>query len=180
MGRPKNKGGKQSSKKKGKAKDDEPEYIGTVEPEIQEQEQQTVEEPQTTKQVEQPVQVSQTEGRVPADKDGEEDDPEGELELSEDQEPKRKKHRGPTKMKNIAKDPTIREKVDYNLMGDPYGPGSVKLSSYVGTLVREHVPVTIENWKHVGQDIKTVLWKSVQVTFPLQCSVLLQCISFDG
>ncbi|XP_020879181.1 uncharacterized protein LOC110227818 [Arabidopsis lyrata subsp. lyrata] len=167
MGRPKKKGGKQSSKKKGTTKDDEPEYIGTVEPEIQEQEQQTAEEPQTSKQVEQPVQVSQTEGIVPADKDGQEDDPEGELELSEDQEPKRKKHRGPTKMKNIAKDPTVREKVDYNLMGDPYGPGSVKLSSYVGTLVREHVPVTIENWKHVGQDIKTVLWKSVQARFEL-------------
>ena len=60
-------------------------------------------------------------------------------------------------MKNIAKDPTVRGKVDYNLMGDPYGPGLVKLSSYVGTLVREHGPIIIEYWKHVSQDIKTVL-----------------------
>ena len=93
--------------------------------------------------------------------DGAEDVPEGEVELpSEEQRPtKRKKHRGPTKMKNIAKDPTVRERVDYNIMGDPYGPGSVKSSSYVGALVREHVPVHIDTWKNVGQDIKTVLWK---------------------
>jgi len=42
-------------------------------------------------------------------------------------------------------------------MGDPYGPGLVKFSSYVGTLVREHGPIIIEYWKHVSQDIKTVL-----------------------
>ena len=53
-------------------------------------------------------------------------------------------------MKNIAKDRTAREKVDYNFIGDPYGPGSVELSSYVGTLVREHVRVIIDNWKHVS------------------------------
>ncbi|CAE5960313.1 unnamed protein product [Arabidopsis arenosa] len=93
-----------------------------------------------------PLQAA-AEGRLPAevtDKDGVQDEPEGEVELSEDHQPKRKKHRGPTKMKNIAKDPTVREKVDYTLMGDPYGPGSVKLSSYVGTLVRELVHVIIE------------------------------------
>ncbi|KAG7588686.1 hypothetical protein ISN44_As07g010020 [Arabidopsis suecica] len=118
MGRPKKKGGKQSRKKKDTTKDDEPEYIGTVEPEIHEEDQQT--------------------RRLPAevtDKDGVQDELDGEVELFEDQQPKRKKHRGPTKMKNIAKDPTVREKVDYTLMGDPYGLGSVKLSSYIGTLV---------------------------------------------
>lgn len=79
------------------------------------------------------------------------------------QQPRRQ--RGPTKMKHIAKDPNTREKVDFTNMGEPYGPGSVMLSSYVGPLVREHVPVTIEDWRKVGEDIRTVLWKSVQVTF---------------
>jgi len=67
-------------------------------------------------------------------------------------------------MKNLAKDPTVRVKVDYNLMGEAIGPGSVKLSSYVGTLMREHVPINIVNWKKVTRDLKTVLWKSIQVT----------------
>ena len=187
MGKQKKKGGKQTRKKKDTPKDVEPEYLGTIEPEIYEEVQetstqveQTIAEPQTSKQLESPVEVSQTEEILPAgvtDKpNGEPDEPEGEVELSEDHQPKQKKHRGPTKMKNIVKDPTVREKVDYNLMGDPYGPGSVKLSSYVGTLVREHVPVIIEIWKHVSQDIKTVLWKSVQVTgCPFQCVIFIDC-----
>lgn len=83
-------------------------------------------------------------------------------------EPQRKRKRGPTKMKHIAKDPNIRERVDFTEMGEFCGPGSVKLSSYVGSLVREHVPVTIEDWRKVSQEIRTVLWKSVQVRYSLK------------
>ena len=38
-------------------------------------------------------------------------------------EPKRKKKRGPTKMKHIAKDPNEKVHVDYTIMGEPCGPG---------------------------------------------------------
>ena len=89
------------------------------------------------------------------------------MELNEENDPgqpKRQKHRGPTKMKHIARDPTARERVDFNDMGEPVGQGSVKLSSYLGPLVREHVPVTFEDWRKVSEEIKTVIWKSVQVT----------------
>lgn len=75
----------------------------------------------------------------------------------------RKRRRGPTKMKHIAKDPTERQHVDFTDMGDPCGPGSVLLSSYLGPLVREHVPVIIDNWRQVSEEIKTVLWKSIEV-----------------
>lgn len=75
----------------------------------------------------------------------------------------RKRKRGPTKMKHIAKDPSTREKVDMTDMGEFCGPGSVTLASYVGALVREHVPVTIVDWRKVSEEIRTVLWKSVQV-----------------
>jgi len=82
MGKPKKKGGKQSRKKKDTPKDVEPEYLGTIEPEIHEEVQQTsmqveqiVAEPQTSKQVEPPVEVSQTEEILPA---GVTDKPNGE------------------------------------------------------------------------------------------------------
>lgn len=78
---------------------------------------------------------------------------------------KLKRKRGPTKMKHIAKDPNTREKVDMTDMRDFCGPGSVTLSSYVGALVREHVPYTIVDWRKVSEEIRTVLWKSVQVLF---------------
>lgn len=93
----------------------------------------------------------------------EQEEPEGELELN-DVQPMKKKHRGPTKMKHIAKDPNTRERVEFNEMGDPVGEGSVKLSSYLGPLVREHVPVTFDDWRKISEEVKTFLWKSVQVT----------------
>ncbi|XP_022573719.2 uncharacterized protein LOC111215012 isoform X2 [Brassica napus] len=79
----------------------------------------------------------------------------------------RKRRRGPTKMKHIAKDPTERQHVDFTDMGDPCGPGSVLLSSYLGPLVREHVPVIIDNWRQVSEEIKTVLWKSIEMRFDM-------------
>lgn len=50
-------------------------------------------------------------------------------------QPQRKRKRGPTKMKHIAKDPNTREKVEINNMGELCGPGSVTLASYLGPLV---------------------------------------------
>ncbi|CAA7044904.1 unnamed protein product [Microthlaspi erraticum] len=77
----------------------------------------------------------------------EEEDHEGEIELSENDEagaePSRKRQRGPTRMKDIAKDPNNKLRVEFTFTGEPYGFGSVKLSSYLGPLVREHVPVTL-------------------------------------
>ncbi|RID60880.1 hypothetical protein BRARA_E00072 [Brassica rapa] len=98
------------------------------------------------------------------------EEPEGEVELTEEPEVScsRKRKRGPTMMRDLAKDPNTRVHVDFTFMGEPYGPGSVKLSSYLGPLVREHVPVTLENWRKLTDEVKTVLWKSVQVRVCIQ------------
>ena len=99
--------------------------------------------------------------------ENEAEEPEGKLELSGDEEavqPKTKRQRGPTRMKDIAKDPNARVRVDYTMMGEPIGKGSVKLALYAGALIREHVPITIDRWTKIGEEIRTLLWKSVQVT----------------
>lgn len=78
-------------------------------------------------------------------------------------QPLPKRRRGPTRMKHIAKDPNVREPVDFPEFGEPCRPGSMKLSSYLGLspylgpLVREHVPIIIDDWRKVGENIKTVL-----------------------
>ncbi|CAA7051756.1 unnamed protein product [Microthlaspi erraticum] len=82
-------------------------------------------------------------------------------------QPVSKKQRGPTKMKDIARDPNSRIKVEFTELGEPCGEGSVKLSSYLGPLVREHVPVLIDDWRKIGEELKTVLWKSVKIRFEL-------------
>jgi len=71
-----------------------------------------------------------------------EEEPHGELVLSEGDdcvEPKRKRHRRPTRLKDIAKDPNARVKVEFTNMGEPICKGSVKLASYVGALVRDYM-----------------------------------------
>ncbi|KAG7567797.1 Transposon En/Spm-like [Arabidopsis thaliana x Arabidopsis arenosa] len=96
------------------------------------------------------------------------EEPKGEIQFSEDPElvgRKRKRQRGPTRMKDIAKDPNTRVQVEYTNMGEHYGKGSVKMSSYVGALVREHVPITFDRWTKITKEIKTILWKSVQARF---------------
>lgn len=68
-----------------------------------------------------------------------------------------KKTRGPIKMKDITVEPGSRVHVDFIDKGEPCGAGSVSLSSYLGPLVREHVPVTLSDWRTLGDDIKLVL-----------------------
>jgi len=76
-------------------------------------------------------------------------------------------------MKDIAKDPNTRIKVDFTKLGEPCGLGSVKLSSYIGSLAREHVPIIIEDWRKIGEERKTVLWKSVQVILSYIVSIFV-------
>ena len=74
-----------------------------------------------------------------------------------------KRKRGPTKMKSIAVDGGSRIEIAYNDLGQPIGDGSVKLSSFLGALVREIVPVTLPDWRKLPSGMEEVLWKSIQV-----------------
>ena len=53
--------------------------------------------------------------------------------------------------------------VRFNTLGQSVGEGSASLSSYLGPLVREIVPFTISDWRKVSNDMKSVLWTTVQV-----------------
>ncbi|CAA7042317.1 unnamed protein product [Microthlaspi erraticum] len=151
-------------KKKTCPADDEPEYIRTQQPEVHGQETQQVDDDDPMEDA--PLLISGTGGVQ--DDDGEnEEDPEGELAGEVPEVPVRKRQRGPTRMKKLAKHPNNRERVEFNAMREPIGPGSVKLSSYLGPLVREHVPVTLGDWRKISEELKTVLWKSIQLFKPL-------------
>jgi len=182
MGQQKKKRGRQPKKAAAKKCKDEVEYVGTIEPtDVEQTDGETEKEAdedingetekeadedingETEKEADEDInEETENEAEVQA---GEE--PEGELELSGDEEavqPKTKRQRGPTRMKDIAKDPNARVRVEYTMMGEPIGKGSVKLASYAGALVREHVPITIDHWTKIGEEIRTLLWKSIQVT----------------
>ena len=71
--------------------------------------------------------------------------------------------RGKTKMKGIALDDNGPIPVSFNAMGQPIGRGSVSLSSFLGPLVREIVPVTLLDWRKLQPRMKEVLWKAIRV-----------------
>lgn len=73
-----------------------------------------------------------------------------------------KKRRGPTKMKTIA----IGNKVDitFNEYGQPIEEASIGMASFLGPLVREVVPVTLNDWRKLSTRFKEILWTSIQVS----------------
>ncbi|KAL5856984.1 hypothetical protein ACOSQ3_004442 [Xanthoceras sorbifolium] len=51
--------------------------------------------------------------------------------------------------------------VDFNLHGQTIDGSSITLASYIGILVREHVPITLESWKKVDEQKKYMIWSSL-------------------
>lgn len=183
MGKPKQKRGRKKGTPKVVQKQQDVEFVCTVQvrdknvqdqaehEDVEEQEEHVEEQVEpVAEQVEQ-EQTSDVPQQQTEDQHNSEE-PEGEVELSTNEDvgagSNRKRKRGPTKMKDLAKDPSTRVHVDFNILGEAYGYGSIKLSSYLGPLVREHVPATVEGWKYISEVVKTILWKSVQVTTSIQ------------
>lgn len=78
---------------------------------------------------------------------------------------KTRKTRGLTKMRRVAKNAEDKVDVEFNSIGEHVGSGSVTLSSFLGPLVREHVPVLLDDWRHVEETTKDALWEEIQVIF---------------
>ena len=68
-----------------------------------------------------------------------------------------KKRRGPTKMRKVAKDPQEKVEVYFTELGEHVGSGSVTLSSFLGAIVREHVPVTLDDWRKLDSQTKDTI-----------------------
>ncbi|XP_019094880.1 PREDICTED: uncharacterized protein LOC109130121 [Camelina sativa] len=175
---------KKATKRKKNVEESAVEFVCTIEPELQSERQHLEdtehqsEELQNHEESELPATQNDIEDEKSVAENADEgindnpvDDTESELPVADNEQEthqtNRKKKRGPIRMKYIAKDPNTREKVEYNEMGEAYGRGSVKLASYVGCFVREHVPVLVDDWRMVSADLKTVLWKSIQARFEL-------------
>ena len=66
-------------------------------------------------------------------------------------------------MRRVAENPNEKIMVTFIDFGDHIGPGSVTLSSFVGPLVREHVPVTLADWRNLDAATKATMWEEIQV-----------------
>ncbi|CAE5962892.1 unnamed protein product [Arabidopsis arenosa] len=80
---------------------------------------------------------------------------------------KKRKTRGPTRMRKIAKQHDEKVEVEFTSIGEHVGIGSVTLSSFLGPLVREHVPVLLDDWRHLSDQTRDTLWEEIQGRFNL-------------
>src|SRR3954471_21294967 len=75
-----------------------------------------------------------------------------------------------TIMKGIVRhrDQGLVYRLDWNSDKQAIGPNSAKLTSYIGTLVRMHIPVSIATWKSKTKNLeleekKQAIWEELQV-----------------
>ena len=78
---------------------------------------------------------------------------------------KKRKTRWPTKMNKVAKNHEEKVAVEFTRLGEHVGKGSVTLSSFLGPLVREHVPYTLTDWRYLNDETRYTLWEEIQVFF---------------
>jgi len=75
----------------------------------------------------------------------------------------KKKGRGATKCAEIN---NLEEKIEIHIneRNQPIGPNSVKLSSLLGVLAREMVPINYSDWRKVSDQLKEDLWNIINVS----------------
>ena len=84
--------------------------------------------------------------------------------------PKSRRGRGPTRLSRVAKNPEDKIDIEFNTLGEHIGDGSVLLSSFLGILVREHVPVLLEDWRQLDELTRDTMWEEIQVLFNVYTS----------
>ncbi|GAY62796.1 hypothetical protein CUMW_220650, partial [Citrus unshiu] len=77
----------------------------------------------------------------------------------------KKKTRGPAKIDFVALIDGKRIEVIFNEYGQPVGRNSNRLSSFIGCLVRQMVPLTLDSWHRVESDLRERLWTCVKQQF---------------
>lgn len=90
---------------------------------------------------------------------------------------KKKKTRGPSRMRRVATQPDELLDIEFASVGEHVGSGSVTLSSFLGILVREHVPVLLDDWRYLKAKTKDAMWEEIQVIiFFFLTTLLHMCI----
>ncbi|KAG6483840.1 hypothetical protein ZIOFF_060540 [Zingiber officinale] len=73
-----------------------------------------------------------------------------------------KKGRGPSKLMLVSgqQNPKVLER---NEFGQPIGDNSVKYASFLGCMVKEFVPYTLDGWNDIDEDLKSKMWSCLQL-----------------
>ena len=74
--------------------------------------------------------------------------------------------RGRTHLDKLTKQRVqgIRKEVRFNKLGQPVGGAAIAMQSYIGLLAREKVKISYKTWKQVPNEVKELIWESVNVS----------------
>jgi hypothetical protein len=79
----------------------------------------------------------------------------------------KRKSRGPTTCLKMKNKPNEQKHIEFDDKLKPIGIYAANFKNYLGSLVRSHVDITIDNWKNVESGLKDMIWDDLQV-----CNVL--------
>ncbi|XP_050874336.1 uncharacterized protein LOC127076670 [Lathyrus oleraceus] len=91
--------------------------------------------------------------------------------------------RGLTVMKSIirARDKGVKFEVHWSAEDQLIEPNGSMLASYIGFLVRQHIPITCDNWKSPDLKVgKEKIWSEIQRSFHIDESRQKYCIQLAG
>ena len=80
--------------------------------------------------------------------------------------PRVQKKRGPTKLAKVVALTVEHKKkshLDLNAKNRPIGRTAKPFASYLGAVVRNRLDITINEWKHIDDDVKQQCWLDVLV-----------------
>lgn len=78
----------------------------------------------------------------------------------------RKRVRGKTRCVKLYKDYAdygVKHVIEFDNMGNFMGKYKSELSSFLGSLVRKEVGVTVLRWKKVSKKVKDIMWEEITV-----------------
>ncbi|KAG6477955.1 hypothetical protein ZIOFF_061387 [Zingiber officinale] len=55
------------------------------------------------------------------------------------------------------------KELERNELGQPIGDNSVKYASFLGCMIKEFVPYTLDGWNEIGEEVKDRMWSCLQV-----------------
>ncbi|KAG6472575.1 hypothetical protein ZIOFF_070041 [Zingiber officinale] len=55
------------------------------------------------------------------------------------------------------------KELEHNELGQPIGDTSVKYASFLGCMIKEFVPYTLDGWNEIGEEVKDRMWSCLQV-----------------
>ena len=58
----------------------------------------------------------------------------------------------------------VKQSVKFNEYGQPVGQKASELQSFIGVLAREKVNINYHSWKQVPNEVKNMIWESVNVS----------------